>query len=611
MASFFRRIEQSVLQGIGAVTSSYEKDSSYAKDEERLEKLDQAARELSSSLGSFLASQRQERDAAFKYASTVEKVCGAAPSLQIPSSSSSSAPIVMDLKALTRLQHALRTSVGAAGDKHLSEGQGRIGLLLKHIAALKTDFAVRKEKVFDCDSYVRRVQQAEQAARTADSSTIAQTREDLKRLQGKAKDMNNIVANATESIRARLKELEEEVRSAALEGSLAFLAVQSYTHSHAADAASALLPQFPGTSLHLGLLSEQCYQAAGVANIAAHTLGRSQDPQLNLAPSLVDAMRLPVGAFVGAGNFSALHNSSAAPKAARSGPGGIQKGAGIDRLPTGKEVSEQAGVLRPPHAGGSLAPTKKLDVASIASKEKGLEPLILESSGGGYGGDDSDGEDEGRPTLPLTSNTQQSLIGSTAINSSSSSSSSSSFSTTTTSTSSITSKAIAGVVLSDLFIGAFEFTPESGDEIPLSVGGVIRVLKRSDDGWWLGRDCTTGAEGVFPFNRTRQLTNAEASKYVQINSAPVKAVVNAAVSQSNVASNKNIASTSTTPAPIKAASQPQPPITPGTFDLSPMPSKTTSTSTTFTGTAIVDPFDLGGAPTGTSQLGGSEFDVFS
>jgi hypothetical protein len=42
-----------------------------------------------------------------------------------------------------------------------------------------------------------------------------------------------------------------------------------------------------------------------------------------------------------------------------------------------------------------------------------------------------------------------------------------------------------------------------------------------------------------------------------------------------------------------------------------MPSKTASTSTTFTGTAIVDPFDLGGAPTGTSQLGGSEFDVFS
>jgi hypothetical protein len=601
-ASWFRRIEQGVLQGIGAVTSSYEKDSSYAKDEERLEKLDSAARELSSSLGSFLASQRQERDAAFKYASTVEKVCGAAPSLHLPSSAS--VPTVMDLKALTRLQHALRTSVGAAGDKHLTDGQGRIGLLLKQIATLKADFALRKEKVFDCDSYVRRVQQAEQAARTADSSTIAQTREDLRRLQGKAKDMNNIVNAATESIRARLKELEEEVRSAALEGSLAFLAVQSYTHSHAADAASALLPQFPGTSLHLGLLSEQCYQAAGVANIAAHTIGRSQDPQLNLAPSLSEAMRMPVGAFVGVGNFSAVHNGSAAPKGARSGPGGIQKGAGIDRIPTGKEIAEQAGVLRPPHAGGSVAPTKKLDAASLLTKERGSEPFNLDTSAGGDGGDDSDGDDEGRSAFPSTGGNAQQPSFATASTTSSS---------TSNAASSIISKSIAGVSLSDLFIGAFEFTPESTDEIPLSVGGVVRVLKRSDDGWWLGRDCATGVEGVFPFNRTRQLTSAEAATFVQLNtpSSGSKAV-SAPAQQSNIAAIKITPAAAATPAPLKAAPA-QPPLTPGTFDLSPMPQSkiASSSSAGVAGATIVDPFDLGGAPTSTGFGGGSEFDVFS
>lgn len=600
-ASWFRRIEQGVLQGIGAVTSSYEKDSSYAKDEERLEKLDSAARELSSSLGSFLASQRQERDAAFKYASTVEKVCGAAPSLHLPSSAA--APTVMDLKALTRLQHALRTSVGAAGDKHLTDGQGRIGLLLKQIAALKADFALRKEKVFDCDSYVRRVQQAEQAARTADSSTIAQTREDLKKLQGKAKDMNNIVNAATKSIRARLKELEEEVRSAALEGSLAFLAVQSYTHSHAADAASALLPQFPGTSLHLGLLSEQCYQAAGVANLAAHTLGRSQDPVLNLAPSLSEAMRMPVGAFVGAGNFSAIHNGSAAPKGARSGPGGIQKGAGIERIPTGKEVAEQAGVLRPPQSGGSIAPTKRLDAASLTAKERGSEPFMLESSGGGDGGDDSDAEDEGRSSSFPSNGANSSL----PHNSSTAPSSSSSSSNTASST---ISKSIAGVSLSDLFIGAFEFTPESTDEIPLSVGGVVRVLKRSDDGWWLGRDCATGAEGVFPFNRTRQMTSAEASKFVQINTPPSgsKAYGGTSAPQSNAPSSIKINPVAATPAPVKAAPA-QAPLTPGTFDLSPMPQNKMSSSSGAAGTAIVDPFDLGGAPVSSGLTG--EFDVFS
>jgi hypothetical protein len=234
---------------------------------------------------------------------------------------------------------------------------------------------------------------------------------------------------------------------------------------------------------------------------------------------------------------------------------------------------------------------------------------MLESSGGGGGdgGDDSDAEDEGRSSSSFPSNGANSSL---PHNSSTAPSSSTSSSSNTAS--SIISKSIAGVSFSDLFIGAFEFTPESTDEIPLSVGGVVRVLKRSDDGWWLGRDCATGAEGVFPYNRTRQMTSTEASKFVQINTPqPSNSKASGGTSaplQSNAPSSIKINPVAATPAPVKAAPA-QAPLTPGTFDLSPMPQNKMSTSSVAAGTAIVDPFDLGGAPVSSGLTG--EFDVFS
>ena len=65
MASWFRRLEQGVLQGIGAVSSSYEKDAAYARDEERLERLEQAARETSGALAEHVAALRREGEGLF------------------------------------------------------------------------------------------------------------------------------------------------------------------------------------------------------------------------------------------------------------------------------------------------------------------------------------------------------------------------------------------------------------------------------------------------------------------------------------------------------------------------------------------------------------------
>ena len=104
------------------------------------------------------------------------------------------------------------------------------------------------------------------AAGSADAASLAAAREDARKLQGKAKDMGNIVLAASEHIRLRLRELEDELRASAHEGALAFLATQAFCAAHAADAAAAVLPLFPGTASHLAELSERCVQAAAVAS---------------------------------------------------------------------------------------------------------------------------------------------------------------------------------------------------------------------------------------------------------------------------------------------------------------------------------------------------------
>jgi hypothetical protein len=47
------------------------------------------------------------------------------------------------------------------------------------------------------------------------------------------------------------------------------------------------------------------------------------------------------------------------------------------------------------------------------------------------------------------------------------------------------------------------YTPiqaEDTDELPFKVGEQIEVLDASDAGWWEGRSCSSGKQGIFPVN---------------------------------------------------------------------------------------------------------------
>jgi hypothetical protein len=501
MASWFRRVEQGILQQIGAASSSYEKDATYARDEERVERLESAAKGVASQLSGYLVALRRASDAAIDYATSMEKACLAAAT-----------PLTVDVRAISRTQLGYRTSVVSAIETHLGTGQAHVAAVLRNIAALRADFAARKEKVLDSDSYARRVQQAEAAVASArDPTSIAEARDALRKLQGKARDVGAIVAQASERIRARLGQLEAELQSATADAAFAFLGAQAFAFAHAADAAAGVLPQFPGAASHLIELGDLCAHAA-----ATHTLraaegggsgaGLSGDPASNVAPSFADALRLPLGSVVGKGNggggdaagsFAALHASvlPADVKTAASGRAMPGSSSAAARPATGSQLVQRAGVVRPPHA--AFAP-----LTSTAAGATGVEGEDeFGGAVGGGGGDDNDsdggsvngdaggGATNGLGTAPTVSTSgrppTQGPPGGSSLPAD-----------------------------AELAIATFDFEPDSPDELRLKVGGgVLRVLTK-EEGWWSGRDLSTGKEGLFPFNRVRLLTQQERARYL-------------------------------------------------------------------------------------------------
>lgn len=518
MASWFRRVEQGILQQIGATSSSYEKDALYAKDEERLEKIDNNARNLSMQLSNYLASLRKQADTAIEFTKAMEKA-----------TSISSTPQIMDFQTIVRTQMGYKTSVVASIEKHLGTNQLRFGTILRNINNLRTEFASRKEKVLDNDSYARRVQAAEAAVTTArDSVSIAEARDTLRKLQGKAKDMTAIVTQASERIRNNLTALEAEILSASLELSLAFIAAQAIAYQHGSDIAYGLLPQYTGTALHLTELHDLIGNAA-IANTASEAggdggRGASNGNSLtNLANTFTDATRLPI-TIVSGSAFTELH-STILPNTVKSTLTNGSKNPTTNKPFNSTERIETVGVVRPPTA--NAAPLKKAVV-----DEDITNGVFPPTTGIDNDGDDSEGEDttvsgttKGGTTFgfddTLTTNPNIATVVKPVTT------------TTATTTVSIPSSTVPTPAI-ELVIATFDFDPESTDELRLRINGpAIKILSKTDDGWWKGKDMVTGKEGVFPFNRVRLLTPVEVTKYMSTNNPASKTVLPPTVPTTN------------------------------------------------------------------------------
>jgi len=53
----------------------------------------------------------------------------------------------------------------------------------------------------------------------------------------------------------------------------------------------------------------------------------------------------------------------------------------------------------------------------------------------------------------------------------------------------------------------FDYEPENDDELKLTVGDILTVIKKEEEGWWEGD--LNGKTGMFPSNFVEVLTNAE------------------------------------------------------------------------------------------------------
>ena len=53
----------------------------------------------------------------------------------------------------------------------------------------------------------------------------------------------------------------------------------------------------------------------------------------------------------------------------------------------------------------------------------------------------------------------------------------------------------------------FDYEPENPDELKLTVGDILTVIKKEEEGWWEGD--LNGKTGMFPSNFVEVLPNAE------------------------------------------------------------------------------------------------------
>ena len=54
--------------------------------------------------------------------------------------------------------------------------------------------------------------------------------------------------------------------------------------------------------------------------------------------------------------------------------------------------------------------------------------------------------------------------------------------------------------LGELYRAVYSYSPQNEDELALELGAEVRVVRRCDDGWYMGYDGSTGAFGTFPGN---------------------------------------------------------------------------------------------------------------
>lgn len=62
------------------------------------------------------------------------------------------------------------------------------------------------------------------------------------------------------------------------------------------------------------------------------------------------------------------------------------------------------------------------------------------------------------------------------------------------------SKAVSPIndQLQEVYVAAYEFTPEEEGELYFKRGDKIQVLDKEDENWWKGRNLTSNQEGLFP-----------------------------------------------------------------------------------------------------------------
>ena len=261
-----RRLEQNLLEGLGAVASS--RDESYDRDNARLKRLEDEIHVLNAAVLSLVVSERKALEDRLNLYKTLEVLSASDLKSGILTHNANTAVELDALRGL-RARHERVTEVVAQPALKLIESRiiGPIGHLIRFLPTLRKLIDARRESCSDYDAYQRRLRAEQQAHLNIGGAIDPAAAEALAKAKAKSDAAATALHNATEAVARALSNAERTRTALAREAAQAALATSVHTHSCSRDALGPLLVQFPGSASNLTELAGH----ARVVSVAAAT----------------------------------------------------------------------------------------------------------------------------------------------------------------------------------------------------------------------------------------------------------------------------------------------------------------------------------------------------
>lgn len=293
IGGLFKRMEQGLLQSVG-----FSGSNTMDEEEARLARLEKAGRSMDTQLTTYLSMQMRMSQLALEVVGSLESACTIAPV-----TNDSKTPNLSPLKRVV----SAHASTSLQASKHLlTESLGSLRRFLSEISSVRNDLLIKREKLAEHESNIKRLAQANSQLSTMGSSPDIV--ENVQRCRARERASAKALETLRDRIDDRLSFLEANLAGLAQEFVGIFVASECHLARHYSNAVEVLLPSYPQSTSHLVTLAD------GVTKFAIlNTTPLSGRPAAAPDPktdSLATALRRPISVLGAWGAPSSIARSS-------------------------------------------------------------------------------------------------------------------------------------------------------------------------------------------------------------------------------------------------------------------------------------------------------------